>query len=69
MPTLARSSSSIVNEVMGGNFRLFYFCFFYDKILQAQKAQKDAQKQTKIKKTFKEKVTYSLIYVLCFLRS
>ena len=32
--------SSILNEVIRGNFRLLYF--FYDKILQAQKAQKDA---------------------------
>ena len=63
------TKSSIVNEVIRGNFRLFYF-FFYDKILQAQKAQKDAYKQTKIKKTSKvKKVTCSLIYVLCFLCS
>ena len=55
-------TSSIVNEVIRGNFKLF----FYDKILQAQK---DAYKQTKLKKTSKEKVTYSLIYVLCFLCS
>ena len=27
----------------------FFIFFFYDKILQAQKAQKDAYKQTKIK--------------------
>ena len=47
----------------------FFIFFFYDKILQAQKAQKDAYKQTKLKKTSKEKVTYSLIYVLCFLCS
>ena len=46
-----------------------YLFFFYDKILQAQKAQKDAYKQTKLKKTSKEKVTYSLIYALCFLCS
>ena len=59
--------SSIVNEVIKGIFRLLYF--FYDKILQAQKVQKDAYKQTKLKKISKEKVTYSLIYVLCFLRS
>ena len=45
---------------------LDFFFFLYDKILQAQKGQKDAYKQTKIKKTSKEKVTYSLIYVLCF---
>ena len=48
---------------------LDFFIFFYDKILQAQKAQKDAYKQTKLKKTSKEKVTYSLIYALCFLCS
>ena len=60
-------ASSIVNEVISGNFKLLYF--FYDKILQVQKAQKDAYKQTKLKKTSKEKVTYSLIYVLCFLCS
>ena len=34
------NSSSIVNEVIRGNFTLLNF--FYDKILQAQKAQKDA---------------------------
>ena len=55
--------SSIVNEVIRGNFRLLYF--FYDKILQAQKAQKDIQ-EIKIKKVSKEKVTCSLIYVLYF---
>ena len=33
--------SSIVNEIIRGNFKLFFF-FFYDKILQAPKAQKDA---------------------------
>ena len=33
--------SIIVNEVIRGNFRLLYI-FFYDKILQAQKVQKDA---------------------------
>ena len=33
--------SIIVNEVIMGNFRLLYI-FFYDKILQAQKVQKDA---------------------------
>ena len=43
-----------MNDVIRGNFRLPFF-FFYDKILQAQ---------TKIKKTSKEKVTHSLIYVL-----
>ena len=48
--------SSIVNEVIRGNFKLLYF-FFYDKILQAQKTQKDAYKQTKLKTTSKEKVT------------
>ena len=57
--------SSIVNEVIRGNFKLLNF--FYDKILQAQKAQKGTYKQTKLKKTSKEKVTNSLIYVLCFL--
>ena len=36
--------SSIVNEVIRGNFKLLFFFFFYDKILQAQKAQKDAYK-------------------------
>ena len=61
---------TVVNEVIRGNFRLLYlFIIFYDKILQAQKAQKDAYKQTKLKKTSKEKVTYSLIYALCFLCS
>ena len=35
--------SRIVNEVIRGNFRLLYF--FYDKILQAQKAQKDTYKK------------------------
>ena len=34
------NSSSIVNEVIRGNFRPLNF--FYDKILQAQKAQKDS---------------------------
>ena len=58
--------SSIVHEVIRGNFKLH---FFYEKILQAQKAQKDAYKQTKLKKTSKEKVPYSLIYILCFLCS
>ena len=57
--------SSIMNEVIRGNFRLLFFFFFHDKILQAQKAYK----QTKLKKTSKERVTYSLIYVLCFLCS
>ena len=52
-------------RLSGGNFKLF----FYDKFLQAQKAQKDAYKQIKLKKTSKEKATYSLIYVLCFLCS
>ena len=65
---ITSANSSIVNEVIRGNFKLLYH-FFYDKILQAQRAQKDAYKQTKLKKTSKEKVTYSLIYVLCFLCS
>ena len=38
--------SSIVDEVIRTNF------FFYEKILRAQKAQKDTYKQTKIKKDF-----------------
>ena len=65
----ATDFSSIVNVVIRGNFRLLYFFFFYDKILQVQKAQKEAYKQTKLKKASKEKVTYSLIYILCFLFS
>ena len=66
---ITSADSSIVNEVIRGNFKLLLFFFFYDKILQAQKVQKDAYKQTKLKKTSKEKVTYSFIYVLCFLCS
>ena len=54
---------------LSGVISNFFIIFFYNKILQAQKAQKDLYKQTKLKKTSKEKVTYSFIYVLCFLCS
>ena len=46
---------------------LDFFIFFYDKILQAQKAQKDAYKQTKIKYILKNHLFTYLCLMLFML--
>ena len=45
----------------------FFIYFFYDKILQAQKAQKDAYNQTKIKKTSKESHLFVYLRLMLFM--
>ena len=57
--------SSIVNEVIGVILD-FFIIFFYDKISHAQKAQKDAYKQKKLKKTSKKKLLIHLFMSYAF---
>ena len=45
---------------------LDFFIFFYEKILQGQKAQKDAYKQRKLKKTSKKKLLIHLFTSYAF---
>ena len=55
MKNVKRKRSSIVNEVMGGNFKPFFFFFFFTKRFYEHKKHKKNKKHRKNKKHKKNK--------------